>query len=71
MLYVVEDMATDRVMDGWVVGWMGVQILITSVVTHKRKLNAKNLVIKIMRDEVGKATESDPNKLIVDYISGG
>ena len=33
--------------------------------------NAKNLVIKIMRDEVGKATESDPNKLIIDYISGG
>ena len=41
------------------------------VVTHKRKLNAKNLVIKIMRDEVDKATESDPNKLIVDYVSGG
>jgi hypothetical protein len=31
------------------------------VVTHKRETNAKNLVIKIMRDEVGKATESDPN----------
>ena len=43
----------------------------TIVVTHKRETNAKNLVIKIMRDEVGKATESDPNKLIVDYISGG
>ena len=49
----------------------GCSDLITSVVTHKRKLNAKNLVIKIMRDEVGKAKESDPNKLIVDYISGG
>ena len=36
-----------------------------------QRTNAKNLVIKIMRDEVGKATESDPNKLIVDYISGG
>ena len=24
MLYVVEDMATGRVMDGWVVGWMDV-----------------------------------------------
>ncbi len=35
------------------------------------KTNAKNLVIKIMRDEVGKVTESDPNKVIVDYISGG
>ena len=49
----------------------GCSDLITSVVTHKRKLNAKKLVIKIMRDEVDKATESDPNKLIVDYISGG
>ena len=36
-----------------------------------QRTNAKNLVIKIMRDEVGKAKESDPNKLIVDYISGG
>ena len=36
-----------------------------------QRTNAKNLVIKIMRDEVGKATESGPNKLIVDYISGG
>ena len=35
------------------------------------KTNAKNLVIKIMRDEVGKATESESNKVIVDYISGG
>ena len=32
MLYVVEDMATDRVMDGWVVGWMGVEVLITSAI---------------------------------------
>ena len=52
-------------------GMDGCSDLITSVVTHKRKLNAKNLVIKIMRDEVDKATESDPNKLIVDYVSGG
>ena len=37
MLYVVEDMATDRVMDGWVMGWMGVEVLISSVVTHKRE----------------------------------
>ena len=36
-----------------------------------QRTNAKNLVIKIMRDEVGKATESDSNKVIVDYISGG
>ncbi len=70
-MYVVEDMATDGVMDGWVGGWMGVEVLITSVVTHKRETNAKNLVIKIMREAVGKATESDPNKLITDYISGG
>jgi hypothetical protein len=27
MLYVVEDMATDGVMDGWVVGWMDVAVL--------------------------------------------
>ncbi len=65
-MYVVEDMATDRVVYGWVVGWMGVEVLITSVVTHKRETNAKNLMIKVMRDEVGKATESDPNKLIID-----
>ncbi len=51
--------------------WLHRAILITSVVTHKRETNAKNLVMKIMRDEVGKTTESDPNKLIIDYISGG
>jgi hypothetical protein len=33
MLYVVEDMATGGLMDGWVVGWMGVQVLITNVDT--------------------------------------
>jgi hypothetical protein len=32
MLYVVEDMATDGVMDGWVVGWMDVEVLIATVV---------------------------------------
>jgi hypothetical protein len=34
MLYVavVEDMATDGVMDRWVVGWMDVEVLITTVV---------------------------------------
>jgi hypothetical protein len=31
MLYVVEDMATDEVMDGWVVGWMDVEVLTKSV----------------------------------------
>jgi hypothetical protein len=31
MLYVVEDMATDGVMDGWVVGWMDVKVLTTNV----------------------------------------
>jgi hypothetical protein len=31
MLYVVEDMATDGVMDVWVVGWMGVEVLTKSV----------------------------------------
>ena len=31
MLYVVEDMATDGVMDGWVVGWMDVEVLIATV----------------------------------------
>ncbi len=37
---------------------------LTAVVTHKRETNAKNLAIKIMRHEIGKATatESDPNK---------
>jgi hypothetical protein len=33
MLYVVEDMATDGVMDGWVVGWMDVEVLISNVDT--------------------------------------
>jgi hypothetical protein len=33
MLYVVEDMATDGVMGGWVVGWMDVEVLITNVDT--------------------------------------
>jgi hypothetical protein len=33
MLYVVEDMATDGVMDGWVVGWMDVEVLSTNVDT--------------------------------------
>ena len=49
MLYVVEDMATDGVMDGWVVGWMNVEVLITNVDTEQAwKTNAKNFVIKIM-----------------------
>jgi hypothetical protein len=29
----VEDMATDGVMDGWMVGWMNVEVLITNVDT--------------------------------------
>ncbi len=33
MLYVVGDMATDGSMDGWVVGWMDVEVLITNVDT--------------------------------------
>ena len=33
MLYVVEDMATDGVMDGWMLGWMNVEVLITNVDT--------------------------------------
>jgi hypothetical protein len=33
MLYVVEDMATGGVMDGWMVGWMNVEVLITNVDT--------------------------------------
>jgi hypothetical protein len=33
MLCVVEDMATDVVMDGWMVGWMNVEVLITNVDT--------------------------------------
>jgi hypothetical protein len=33
MLYVWEDMATDGVMDGWMVGWMNVEVLITNVDT--------------------------------------
>ena len=33
MLYVVEDMATGGVMDGWVVGWMDVEVVITNVDT--------------------------------------
>ena len=33
MLYVVEDVATDGVMNGWVVGWMDVEVLITNVDT--------------------------------------
>ena len=39
MLYVVEDMATDGVMDGWVVGWMDVQVLITNVDTAQELCN--------------------------------
>jgi hypothetical protein len=30
MLYVVEDMATNGVMDGWVVGWMDAEVLTTN-----------------------------------------
>jgi hypothetical protein len=33
MLYVVEDMATGGMMDGWMVGWMNVEVLITNVDT--------------------------------------
>jgi hypothetical protein len=33
MLYVVEDMETGGLMDGWVVGWMDVGVLITNVDT--------------------------------------
>ena len=33
MLYVVEDMATGGLMDGGVVGWMDVQVVITNVDT--------------------------------------
>jgi hypothetical protein len=33
MLYVGEDMATDGVMDGWMLGWMNVEVLITNVDT--------------------------------------
>ena len=33
MLCVVEDMATDGVMGGWMVGWMNVEVLITNVDT--------------------------------------
>jgi hypothetical protein len=33
MLYVVEDMATGGLMDGWVVGWMDVEVLTTNVDT--------------------------------------
>ena len=33
MLFVVEDMAMGGLMDGWVVRWMDVQVLITNVDT--------------------------------------
>jgi hypothetical protein len=32
MLWVVDAIATGVVMDGWVVGWMDVEVLITTVV---------------------------------------
>jgi hypothetical protein len=31
MMYVVEDMATDGMMDGWVVGWMDLAVLTANV----------------------------------------
>jgi hypothetical protein len=37
-------MATDRVMDGWVMGWMGVEVLISSVVTHKKEKRMRRIL---------------------------
>jgi hypothetical protein len=66
MVWVVDAIATGGVMDGWVVGWMDAEVLITTVVIVQEwngEIDAKKVVIKIMRKEERWGRQDDGERL--------